>query len=69
MKAAMGWATSSGNRRCYYISGQPVELWEDPTIPFGWGPDDLAAYATERRWGLLFNALVLSSVLDAPVEA
>jgi hypothetical protein len=69
MKAAMGWARTSGERRCYYISGQPVELWEDPSIPFGWGPEELSVYAHQRQWGLLFNALVLSSLLDPPIEA
>ncbi len=52
-----------GDRRFYYVAGQAVELWENPETPFGWGEEDLAAYAKDGRWEFLFNALVLSSVL------
>ncbi len=57
-----------GDRRFYYVSGQPVELWEDPEKPFGWGADELSAYAADGSWGLLFNALVLSSLLDQDTD-
>jgi hypothetical protein len=54
----------AGDRRYYFVAGQSVELWEDPEQPFGWGPEEMAAYAADGRWSLLFNALVLSSLLD-----
>lgn len=58
----------SGDRRFYYVSGQPVELWEDPEKPFGWGDDEMSAYAADGNWEFLFNALVLSSLLDQDEE-
>jgi hypothetical protein len=52
-------------RRWYYVGGKPVELWENAETPFGWSSSDLEAYATTEKWDLLFNALVLSSMLDS----
>ena len=52
---------SASERRFYYVSGQPVELWENSDSPFGWSSDDLEVYANKGAWELLFNALVLSS--------
>ncbi len=60
--------SQSGDRRFYYVSGEPVELWEDPEKPFGWGADEMSAYAADGNWDLLFNALVLSSLLDQDEE-
>ena len=57
-----------GDRRFYYVSGQPVELWEDPEKPFGWGTEEMSAYAADGNWEFLFNALVLSSLLDEDDE-
>ena len=59
---------TSGDRRLYYVSGQAVELWEDPDKPFGWGSEEMSAYAADGNWDLLFNALVLSSLLDQDAE-
>lgn len=58
----------SDDRRLYYVSGQAVELWEDPEKPFGWGTEEMSAYAADGNWDLLFNALVLSSLLDQDEE-
>ena len=60
---------TSTERRCFYVSGQAVELWEDAATPFGWTRDDLAAYAAEGEWELLFNALVLNSAVDPSSSA
>jgi len=54
----------AGDRRFYYVSGQPVELWEDPEKPFGWGTEEMSTYAADGNWEFLFNALVLSSLLE-----
>lgn len=61
-------ATQIGGRRYYYVSGEPVELWEDPEKPFGWGSEEMSAYAADGNWEFLFNALVLSSLLDQDGE-
>jgi hypothetical protein len=55
-------------RRRFYVSGQPVELWENAERPFGWAPADLEEYANHGEWDLLFNALVISSMLDQGAE-
>jgi hypothetical protein len=52
-------------RRRFYVSGQPVELWEDSDRPFGWTRDDMEGYAADGEWDLLFNALVLNAAVDA----
>lgn len=52
-------------RRRFYVSGQPVELWENPVAPFGWTQDDIEAYAAINDWELLFNALVLHAASDS----
>ncbi|HZR84834.1 MAG TPA: hypothetical protein VFD92_27310 [Candidatus Binatia bacterium] len=51
--------------RRFYVSGQPVELWEDAEVPFGWTRDDMEGYAANGAWELLFNALVLNAALDS----
>ena len=56
---------ASVERRCYYVGGKPVELWENADTPFGWSSTDLEEYAADEKWDLLFNALVLSSLLEA----
>jgi hypothetical protein len=50
--------------RRFYVSGQPVELWENNELPFGWTRDDMEGYAAQGEWELLFNALVLNSSMD-----
>lgn len=44
----------------FFVAGQPVELWEDPRLPFGCAFDDLETYCMSSRWELLFNAIVLA---------
>jgi len=56
---------ASAERRSYYVAGEPIELWENSAAPFGWSSSDLETYATTERWELLFNALVLSSLVEA----
>jgi hypothetical protein len=51
-------------KRRFYVSGQPVELWEDSDNPFGWTRDDMEGYAAHGEWELLFNALVLNSAAE-----
>ena len=43
--------TSASERRFYYVSGQPVELWENSDSPFGWSSDDLEVYANDDLVG------------------
>ena len=54
----------TADRRRFYVSGQPVELWENSELPFGWTRDDMETYAASGEWELLFNALVLNSAVD-----
>lgn len=51
-------------KRRFYVSGQPVELWEDHATPFGWTRDDIEGYAAQGNWELLFNALVLNAAVE-----
>jgi hypothetical protein len=60
---------ASVERRSYYVGGKPVELWENSDTPFGWSASDLETYATAEKWDLLFNALVLSSMLEATQQS
>jgi hypothetical protein len=56
---------TAAERRSYFIGGEPIELWENSDTPFGWSASDLTTYATTEKWDLLFNALVLSSLVEA----
>lgn len=60
-----GLVGGAAERRCYYVAGQPLELWENADSPFGWSDGDLQRYATGERWDLLFNALVLATLLES----
>ena len=53
-------ATSHIPRKQMFVSGQLVELWEDPEVTFGWHREDLERYADREEWVLLFNAVMLS---------
>jgi len=53
-------ATSLIRRQQMFVSGQLVELWENPDMTFGWGRADLERYADREEWVLLFNAVMLS---------
>jgi hypothetical protein len=57
------------DRKFYYVSGQPVELWENTETPFGWSDEELEKYAASGDWESLFNALVLSGTLEHSTEA
>src|SRR5690242_4392906 len=50
------------NPRRVYISGEQVEIWENPVLPFRCTQEEINGYAEHENWVLLFNALVLSSV-------
>ena len=47
--------------RRFYLAGEPIELWEDPELPFRCTPEDLQEWASSGDWVLLFNALTLMS--------
>jgi hypothetical protein len=49
-----------GSRRVY-ISGEQVEIWENPDLPFRCTQEEINGYAEQEDWVLLFNALVLSA--------
>ena len=44
----------------FFLSGELVEVWEDPEQPFRCSPEALERYLVEGRWVLAFNALVLA---------
>jgi hypothetical protein len=62
-------SSTSEERKYYFVSGQPVELWENSEVPFGWSEDELAQYADTESWESLFNALILAATLEHPTEA
>ena len=47
--------------RCFFVSGQLVEYWEDPDVRFGWDPEDLQDYVDREDWLSLFNAIILTA--------
>lgn len=53
----------SEERRLLYVGGEQMELWENAEVEFGWTEDELSGYASDGRWELLFNGLVLSAQL------
>jgi hypothetical protein len=48
-------------RHKLFVSGQPVELWENPDHPFGWMPRDIQGYIDLGDWLAAFNALMLTA--------
>jgi hypothetical protein len=62
-------APTGEERKYYYVSGEPVELWENADTPFGWSEDELAQYADSENWEHLFNALILAATLEHSTEA
>src|SRR5207237_1296090 len=42
-----------------FVSGQLVEYWENPELPFGWTEADLQDYVDRGAWVLLFTAVLL----------
>ena len=49
-----------------FVSGQLVEYWENPELPFGWTHADLQGYVDRGAWVLLFNAVVLTAPRPMP---
>lgn len=47
--------------RRFFLSGEMVELWENPDFPFCCSRDGMEAYAEDGEWILLFSALTLGS--------
>ncbi len=41
------------------VSGQLVELWENPDVPFSCSREALARYVAADDWVSVFNALML----------
>lgn len=58
--------TTSPIMQRFYLAGEPIELWEDPELPFRCTPEDLRDYAVRGDWVLLFNALTL---VGTPVQS
>lgn len=50
-------ANSEGRR--IWISGSPVDVWEDPDTRFSWTPNAIRLYVHREQWESVFNALVL----------
>ena len=48
-----------------FVSGQLVEYWENPELPFGWTEADLQDYVDRGAWVLLFNAVLLTALRPA----
>jgi len=53
--------TSAIHGKRMFVSGQLVEYWENPELPFGWAAADLQGYVDRGAWILLFNAVVLTA--------
>ena len=45
--------------RRIWISGAPVDVWEDPDARFSWTPNAIKLYVHREQWESVFNALVL----------
>ncbi len=56
--------TGASTYHRFYLSGERLELWEDPDLPFRCTPGDLREYALRGQWVLLFNALMLGAQPD-----
>ena len=52
--------------RRLYVSGQLVEIWEDPDRRFGCARADLVGYVDRQDWVLLFNAVALAAGTREP---
>jgi hypothetical protein len=48
-----------GQRRRFFVAGQPVELWENPDFALDWSAEGLRGHIERGEWELLFNALAL----------
>jgi hypothetical protein len=57
------------DRRRLYVSGQLIEIWENPDLSFGCGRDELASYAANGNWVLLFNAMMLAATPTSADQA
>lgn len=50
--------SESASRRIY-ISGNAIDVWENPRARFSWTPAAIEGYMHAEQWESLFNALVL----------
>ena len=50
---------SRTERRRFFLSGELVEVWENPDVPFHCAPDHFETYAQAGEWVRLFNAMML----------
>jgi len=57
--------TSSPTVHHFFLAGEPLELWEDPELPFRCTPEEIRNYAMRGNWILLFNALAM---VGSPVQ-
>lgn len=51
--------------RRFFLSGEMVELWENPDFPFCCTSEGIQEYAEDGEWVLLFSALTLGSTRPA----
>jgi hypothetical protein len=47
--------------RRFFLSGEMVELWENPDFPFCCTRSGMQAYAEDGEWILLFSAMTMGS--------
>jgi hypothetical protein len=45
--------------RRIWVSGSPVDVWENPDASFSWTLKAIELYADREQWESMFNALVL----------
>jgi hypothetical protein len=50
---------ASFEARRIWISGSPVDVWENPDASFSWTPNAFKAYVHREQSESVFNALVL----------
>ena len=48
------------------LGDQLVEVWEDPSVPFGWSVEHLCDYLEQADWLFLFNAVMLTTPWELP---
>src|SRR5262249_2249700 len=58
-RAGDGIMDTTTRRRRVFVSGQLVDYWEHPDVPFGWTHEDQQAYVDREDWVLLFNAILV----------
>ncbi len=47
--------------RRVFVDGVPIEVWDNPDVPFGVSAEDLHSYYADSDWVALFNAITLAA--------